>query len=102
MVLKLDEKGFQLDTASGVSVVAFSANWCPPCKVMAPIYEEASARFTGMKFLKADEETSPEIFNRFGVQSIPTYLVLKEGKEVYRQVGAVPASRFNAMLERFS
>jgi thioredoxin len=83
------------------SVVAFSAEWCPPCKVMAPIYEAAAARYTNLDFSKVNQEDAPELFQRFGVQSIPTYLVLKDGKEVHRQVGAVPASRFQAMLERF-
>ena len=102
MVRKIDEQGFAAHEQVGVSVVAFSAQWCPPCKMMAPIYEEAAARFTGLRFLKADQESLPELFDRFGVQSIPTYLVLKEGREVHRHVGALPATRFHAMLEPFA
>lgn len=85
----------------GISVVAFSAEWCPPCKIMAPIYEQAAARFTGLHFLKANQEDAPDLFERFGVQSIPTYVVMRDGREVHRQMGAVPATRFQAMLERF-
>ena len=85
----------------GVAVVAFSAKWCPPCKMMDPIYEAASVRFPDLRFLKANQETVPELFGRFGVQAIPTYVVFKDGNEVHRQVGAVPASRFEAMLGRF-
>lgn len=86
----------------GLSVVAFSAKWCPPCKVMDPIYEQAASRFPAMRFLKANQEAVPDLFNRYGVQAIPTYVVFKNGEEVHRQVGALPASRFEAMLGRFA
>jgi len=86
----------------GVSVVAFSAKWCPPCKVMDPIYEAAASRFPSMRFLKANQEAVPDLFNRYGVQAIPTYVVFQDGKEVHRQVGALPASRFENLLGRFA
>ena len=92
----------QFKNEKGVSVVAFSAEWCPPCKVMDPIYEEAAARFTGLQFLKADQDATPDLFINYDVHSIPTYLVLKDGKEVHRQIGAVPAARFHKMLEAFT
>lgn len=87
---------------AGVSVVAFSAKWCPPCKVMEPIYEAAAARFPALRFVKANQEAVPELFERYGVQAIPTYVVFKNGEEVHRQVGALPASRFEAMVGRFA
>jgi len=102
MIRKIEENGFETEKEAGVSVVAFSAQWCPPCKVMTPIYEEAAARFPEIRFLKADQEDVPGFFQRFGVQSIPTYVVLKEGKEVHRKVGAMPSSKFQAMLGLYS
>src|SRR5262245_46791990 len=102
MVRKIEEKNFEPAKVDGVSVMAFSAAWCPPCKVMNPIYEDASARFPTLNFLKVDQEKVPEMFERYGVQSIPTYLIMKEGKEVHRQVGALPASRFQDLLARFA
>ena len=104
MVLKLHDNDTALATLEqegGLSVVAFSAHWCPPCKTMDPIYEDASARFSDLKFLKANQEDAPRLFERYGVRSIPTYVVLKDGREVHRQVGALPASRFDAMLGQF-
>jgi thiol-disulfide isomerase/thioredoxin len=103
----LFENGAAADAASGlapkgVSVVAFSAKWCPPCKVMEPIYEAAAERFPGLRFVKANQEAVPELFERYGVQAIPTYVVFKDGEEVHRQVGALPASRFEAMVGRFA
>jgi thioredoxin-like negative regulator of GroEL len=102
MIRKIDDNGFAAIKEKGITVVAFSAAWCPPCKVMGPIYEEAASRFPGFNFLKADQEVAPEFFQRFGVQSIPTYVVLKEGREIHRQVGALPGSKFQDMLNKFS
>ena len=102
MVRKLDAGDIPADQTKGVAVVAFSAAWCPPCKVMAPIYEEAAAKFTSINFLKANQEETPELFDRYGVSAIPTYVVLKDGEVVHRQVGALPASRFHSMLEAFA
>lgn len=96
------ERGAAPAVGEGVAVMAFSAKWCPPCKVMDPIYESAASRFPGMRFLKATQEAAPELFERYGVQAIPTYVVFKDGAEVNRQVGALPASRFEAWLGRFA
>ena len=98
MIRKIETQDFPLEKEPGLSVVAFSAAWCPPCKVMGPIYEEAAARFPAWRFLKADQDAVPEFFRRHRVHSIPTYVVFKEGKEIHRQVGALPGSRFQAML----
>jgi thioredoxin 1 len=96
------EQGAAPAVDEGVSVVAFSAKWCPPCKVMDPIYESAATRFPTLRFLKANQEAVPDLFSRYGVQAIPTYVVFKDGAEVHRQVGALPATRFEAMLGRFA
>lgn len=99
MVRHLESSEKHLVPAAGTSIVAFSAKWCPPCKMMDPIFESAAARFPGVEFVKANQESVPELFEEYGVRSIPTYLVFREGKEVHRHVGAVPAARFQAMLE---
>ena len=98
MVTHMQSAGAMGEAREGVAVVAFSAKWCPPCKVMDPIYEAVSGEFPKVAFLKANQEVVPELFTQHGVQAIPTYLVFKDGKEVHRQVGALPASRFQSML----
>jgi thiol-disulfide isomerase/thioredoxin len=102
MIRKIENEGHELAREQGTTVVAFSAAWCPPCKMMNPIYEDAAAHFPALNFLKADQEKVPEFFQRHGVSAIPTYVVLKDGKEVHRQIGALPGSRFQAMLRNFS
>lgn len=98
MVKKLTEAD-QIE--KGLSVVAFSAQWCPPCRVMDPIYEEAAQRFTDLNFYKADQEVAADLFLQHQVHSIPTYLVMKDGKELHRQVGAIAAPRFSQIIQKF-
>lgn len=102
MIRKIESEGFEVPRDDQVTVVAFSAAWCPPCKVMGPIYEDAASRFPAYAFFKADQEAVPEFFRRHGVSAIPTYVVMKGGREVHRQTGALPGSKFQAMLQSFS
>ncbi|KAH6801759.1 thioredoxin 2 [Perilla frutescens var. frutescens] len=69
-------------------VVDFTATWCGPCKFMAPIFEEMAAKYTDVEFVKIDVDQLSDVSREFGVQAMPTFLLLKQGKEVDRVVGA--------------
>ena len=72
-------------------LVDFWADWCGPCKMIAPIVEELSQEYDGkLDFAKLDVDSSPNIAMTYGVRSIPTLLIFKEGKPVDQIVGAVP------------
>lgn len=75
------------------------AEWCGPCRIVAPAVEQASIDLAGrLKVVKVDVERAPSVSARLGVQGIPTLVVLRRGEEVARQVGALPADRLAAWL----
>lgn len=79
-------------------VVDFWAAWCGPCKMMAPAFTAAAARIEPRaRLAKVDTEAHPQLAGQFGIRSIPTVVVLKGGREVTRQSGAMDA----ATLERW-
>jgi thioredoxin 2 len=70
------------------------APWCGPCRLVAPGVERAAAELAGrLKAVKLNVDEAPDVSARFGVQGIPTLLVLRDGQVTHRQVGAVPADR---------
>jgi thioredoxin 2 len=77
------------------------ASWCPPCRMIAPTVEQAASRFAGrLKVAKLDVDQSPMTSERFNVRGIPTILILKNGKEVDRQVGALLGEPFFRWVEQ--
>ena len=78
-------------------VVDFSATWCMPCKMIAPIFEEMSDEFSSATFVKVDVDEVPEIAQRYQVLAMPTFLFLREGKVVGRFSGA-SAEKLREML----
>ena len=87
--------------ASDVPVlVDFWAEWCTPCKMIAPILEEISAENEGkIRIAKIDVDANPALARQFDVMSIPTLILFKNGREAERLVGYMPKERILAKLE---
>jgi len=87
-VVNLTESNFDEKTATGIVLVDFWATWCRPCKMQAPIIEEVSNIVSGKATIcKLDIDQTPSIAARFGIQSIPTMILFKNGKAVIQFTG---------------
>lgn len=79
-------------------VVDFYADWCGPCKMMAPSFEEASKELTKIKFIKVNVDENPEHAGDFGVMSIPCLILFKNGEEADRQTGTMTKTALKEWL----
>lgn len=81
-------------------LVDFWAEWCGPCKMIAPVVDELSDQFDGqIKFAKVDVDQNPQTSAKFGIRSIPTLLIFKGGAPVDQVVGAVPKAVLEQRLQ---
>ena len=77
------------------------APWCGPCRMVSPALEQlASERAGRIKLVKVNVDESPRLQQRFGIQSIPTLMLLRDGKVIARQVGAAPVDTLRAWLDQ--
>lgn len=96
----LDDSNFQNEINSGVTLVDFYADWCGPCRMIAPIVEELADEMNGVaKIAKIDIDSAQETASNFGVTSIPTLILFKGGKEVKRVVGVKDKEALKSMIE---
>ncbi|SNR82775.1 MULTISPECIES: thioredoxin [Hymenobacter] len=91
----------ELINSPGMPVlVDFYADWCGPCKTMAPILEQVAAQHQGkLKVVKVDVDRNQAAAQQFRVQSIPTLILFHKGQPVWRQAGVVPAAQLSQVVQ---
>jgi thioredoxin 1 len=101
VVLTDDNWKAEVLDADGPVLVDFWAEWCPPCRMIAPSIEALATTYSGRaKVGKLNVDENPAVAQTFAVRSIPTLLVFKGGRVVDQQIGAVPQPRIAAMIEQ--
>lgn len=100
-IINVTDQSFNNETSEGVVLVDFWAPWCGPCKMIAPVLEELDAEFGDkVKIAKIDVDHNQETAGRFGVMSIPTLLVFKNGEVVDQAVGFQPKEALAELLNK--
>ncbi|HET7560461.1 MAG TPA: thioredoxin [Limnochordia bacterium] len=100
MAQTVTDQDFAQKTGSGIALVDFWATWCGPCRKLAPTIEELADEFEGKaNVLKLDVDANPNTAMKFGVQSIPTLVIFKDGNEVQRLIGVQPKARIAQAIQ---
>ena len=95
----LNEEYFEAALADGKCLVDFWATWCGPCRMQAPVLEKLDVELQGsVKICKVDVDENPGLAQRFGVSSIPTLVVIRDGKAVKGVVGLHNLEQLKALL----
>lgn len=100
-VIDLDQTNFDQTVSGGLVLVDFWAEWCGPCKSMHPIFDRMSKKYRHVKFARVNVDKCQDIAMRFAVQSIPTFIMFKNGQLVDRMVGAVGEPGIHMIAQKY-
>ena len=84
----LNDTNFSEVINEGITLVDFYADWCGPCQMVAPIIDELSSEVENSKVVKVNVDNSPLIASEYGIRSIPTFILFKDGEIIERIIGA--------------
>lgn len=90
----------QVVNGRGTVLIDFWASWCGPCRMFAPVFEQAAERHDDIIFAKVDTEVEEELARAFQISSIPTLVAIRDGVVLYARPGALPASALEELIDR--
>lgn len=99
MVKKVDQSQFDEVRKSKAAVVDFSATWCGPCQMLAPILDELSGEVDSVDFYNVDVDENHDLAREFRIMNIPAVVALKDGQIVGQQIGFVPKEDLKNFVE---
>ena len=100
-IVELTRDNFkQTVDSNGLVLVDFWAEWCGPCRMFGPIFEEVSERYPDAVFGKVNTEMEREIAQMFGIRSIPTLMIFRDQVIIFAQPGALPASALEDVIQK--
>lgn len=91
---------FEIEVKEGLVLVDFFATWCSPCRMLSPVLESIDGKMNDLKIIKIDVDSHHELASQFLVQSIPTIVLLKDGKEVARNIGFLPEPALSKFISK--
>lgn len=101
MVIKISDENFETEVLKSEKTVLidFYADWCGPCKMLSPIVEKVASENDNVKVVKINVDDEQDLAIEYGVMSIPTLVVIKDGQEVNRVVGLVSKSEVEELIK---
>lgn len=102
MAFEITDSNFQKEVKekNGVAVMDFWAEWCGPCRLISPIIDKLSTEYEGKALIgKVNVDHNPEVAMKYGVRSIPTIVILKNGEEVQRHVGVTTQANLARLID---
>ena len=92
-VIHLDDTNFDAEIKEGTVLVDFYAEWCGPCKMLAPFIDKIASEIKDVKIVKIDVDKAPKTAQAFNVMTIPTLIAFKDGQPVDQKVGFIPENQ---------